>query len=167
MPYSNFTLEQVREQFQLILDETQDLFANVAEVPPSPLLTQILAEYLPLAIDINSEKARSELIIAPVLVEVRRLTQHQVSLFSGREFNVDAALGLTGFCDFILSRAREQLRFLDPLVELYPDPGLTSYYRRCCWTPGGLMPRLAAVLPSRIAWGNNVQVNVFVANQFQ
>ena len=40
------------------------------------------------------------MIIAPILVELKRLLKDQVSLFSGIEFNVDPEHELTGFCDF-------------------------------------------------------------------
>jgi hypothetical protein len=77
-----------------------------------------LTEYLPLAIAINSEKARSEFIIAPILGEIRRLAEHRISLFSGKEFNVDKDRGLSGFCDFILSCSPEQLYIAAPVVEI-------------------------------------------------
>jgi hypothetical protein len=101
MDYSHFTIAQVQADFQLTIDERQALFTNVQPVQPSSLLTNFLAEYLSLAIDINSEKARSEFVIAPVLADVRRHSNYQVSLFSGKEFNVDKAQGLTGYCDLI------------------------------------------------------------------
>jgi hypothetical protein len=53
-----------------------------------------------LAIAINTEKARSEMIITPVLLEIRRQAKGQISLFSGTEFNVDAETGLVGYCDY-------------------------------------------------------------------
>ncbi|WP_321161611.1 hypothetical protein [Lyngbya sp. CCAP 1446/10] len=56
---------------------------------------------LPLALEINSDKARSELIIAPILVEIKKRLPERMSLFSGREFNVDPARGLSGYCDFL------------------------------------------------------------------
>ena len=72
MDYSDFTIAQVQADFQLTIDERQTLFTTVQPVQPSALLTNFLAEYLSLAIDVNSEKARSELVIAPVLADVRR-----------------------------------------------------------------------------------------------
>jgi hypothetical protein len=118
MSYSEFTLAKVRDDFDLTLQEGQNLFADVVGVSPSELLTSMLSDYLPLAIAINSEKARSEFIIAPVLAEVRRLSNQQVSLFSGKEFNVDKARGLAGFCDFILSGSPEQLYITAPVIEI-------------------------------------------------
>src|SRR5262249_8767353 len=69
-----------------------------------------------LALAISTEKARSEMIIAPVLIEVRRQCEHQVSLFSGIELNVDPERGLKGVCDFLLSRSAEQLTLEAPVV---------------------------------------------------
>ena len=116
MSYSDFTLAKVQTDFGLTLTEQRDLFAKMQPVAPSELLAMTLTEYLPLAIDINSEKARSEFIIAPVLGDVRRLSSHQVALFSGKEFNVDKDRGLNGFCDFILSRSKEQLYIQSPVM---------------------------------------------------
>jgi len=66
----------------------------------------------------NSEKARSELLIMPILLEVRKQLDASFSLFSGVEFNVDEAQGLTGYCDFILSSAKEQLFIAAPVLML-------------------------------------------------
>ena len=41
-----------------------------------------------------------------------------MSLFSGREFNVDAARGLSGYCDFLISRSPEQLVIESPVIAL-------------------------------------------------
>ena len=57
-----------------------------------------LEENIPLAVSINTEKARAELLVANVLVEVRKLFDRKISFFSGVEFNVDREKSLTGFC---------------------------------------------------------------------
>jgi hypothetical protein len=116
MAYSDFTLSKAKQAFDLSLDETRSLFQTVADIQPSPLLQQALSENFLLATAINSEKARSEFLIAPILSEVRRCLQYQVSLFSGTEFNVDAAQGLVGFCDFILSASPEQYFISAPVM---------------------------------------------------
>lgn len=116
MVYSDFTLQRLKKDFGLQLDEQRDLFAEVETVASSDLLNITLQETVQLAIAINIKKARSEMIIAPVLLEVRRQAQGQVSLFSGVEFNVDEAKGLAGFCDYIISRSREQLTINAPVV---------------------------------------------------
>ncbi len=89
---------------------------EVAPVSPSDTLRAYLDETLPLAIATGSEKARSELVISPVLVELRRLLYRQISLFSGEDFTVDESLGLNGRCDFLISRSPEQLEIEAPAV---------------------------------------------------
>lgn len=64
---------------------------------------------------INTEKARSELIVAPVLMEARQKAEVSVALFSGVEFNVDEKSGLKGVCDFLLTLSSEQLAIGSPI----------------------------------------------------
>jgi hypothetical protein len=52
------------------------------------------------------------------LGEIRRLSGYQVSLFSGKEFNVDSSKGLAGYCDFILSYSKEQLYISAPVTTI-------------------------------------------------
>lgn len=116
MSYSEFTIAKVEELFHLAIAEQEDLFADIQPIEPSELLQMILKEYLSLAIDVNSEKVRSEFIIAPVLGDVRRQSNYQISLFSGKEFDVDRERGLSGYCDFILCLSKEQLYIQAPVV---------------------------------------------------
>lgn len=51
-----------------------------------------------------------------MLLEVWRQANGQVSMFSGREFNVDDEKGLVGYCDYILSRSKEQLTINAPVI---------------------------------------------------
>lgn len=119
MSYSEFTtLNKVQTEFNLILQENQDLFTQIARVKPSDYLKQTLEEYLPLAIAINTEKARSEFLIAPILAEVRRQVNYEISLFSGTEFDVDKEKGLTGYCDYIISCSKEQYFITVPVITI-------------------------------------------------
>jgi len=118
MPYSSFTLAELPKRFGLIIKEEHNLFANIAEIKPSQSLALVLQENIELATLIGTEKARSEFLIAPVLAEVRRQLNYQISLFSGSEFNVDLEQGLQGFCDFLLSGSREQLFINAPVVAI-------------------------------------------------
>lgn len=109
MSYSEFNLRKVKQVFGLTTVEGERFLPIIEPIAPSATLTDFLAESLPLAIATGSEKARSELIISPVLVEVRKILHREISLFSGAEFTVDPAVGLNGVCDFLLSRSPEQL----------------------------------------------------------
>lgn len=116
MAYSDFTLPELVRRFGLTIIEDEDLFGSAPPQQPSALLADHLTEYVPLALALNTEKARSELIIMPVLLEVRRRLERSISLFSGAEFTVAPELGLNGVCDYILSRAREQLFIRAPVM---------------------------------------------------
>ncbi len=117
MAYNNFTLEKVRDQFQIELVES----AFCADLPlavPSKFLEEILREWLPLAQRARSEKAKSELLVSPVLTEVRKQLNGSIELFSGTDFTVDRKQGLNGFCDFLISRSTAQFTIEAPVVVL-------------------------------------------------
>ncbi len=116
MSFSDFTLESVCRSFGLTIADEQDLFADVPDVAVRGLLKAILEEFVPLATSIHTEKARSEFIVAPILAEVRNLTNHRISLFSGIDLSVDADLGLTGICDFVLADSPLQLFLRSPVM---------------------------------------------------
>jgi hypothetical protein len=118
MPYSEFTLARVKKQFDLTTSEDTDIFAAVPELECSAYLAETLRYNVPLALASNSEKSRSEMIITPILIEVRKQLQSQFSLFSGIDFNVDASKSLTGFCDFIISTGSERLFVSAPVMIL-------------------------------------------------
>ena len=119
MSYSEFTtLSKVQSVFNLVIEEDRNLFAEVKGVIPSDYLQQTLKEYIPLATAINTEKSRSEFLIAPILAELRRQTNYQISLFSGTEFDVDKEKGLSGYCDYIISCSKEQYFIRVPVVAI-------------------------------------------------
>jgi hypothetical protein len=116
MPYSQFTnISKVKEAFGLKTQEGGRFIPDTERVEISATLTAYLEESLPLASS-ASEKARSEGIIYPVLLEVRRILNRQISLFSGEDFTVDEAIGLNGMCDFLLSRSPEVLEIEAPCI---------------------------------------------------
>jgi hypothetical protein len=118
MPYNKFTLRKVIEDFSLQVIEGETFIPILAPVIPSALLQETLADNLPWAIAVGSEKARSEAIISPILLEVRRQLNRQVSLFSGEDFTVDVESELSGRCDFLVSKSAEQLFIKAPAVIL-------------------------------------------------
>lgn len=115
MAFSDFTFPDVLSELGLTL-EMGDLFAGVSPVPPRPEFLATLDDGVALALDLNSEKARSEFIIAPVLQELRRMHNKRFGLFSGVELNVDDEAGLNGVCDFLISRDPITLLVRAPLL---------------------------------------------------
>ncbi|WP_242056644.1 MULTISPECIES: hypothetical protein [unclassified Nostoc] len=118
MSYSDFTLDKVRKTFGLTIADKIDLFVSVPEIETPTLLTELLRENIPLALASNTEKSRSEMIIAPILIAVRKYFDNQISLFSGIDFSVDVEKGLNGNCDFIISRSPELLIVNAPVVTI-------------------------------------------------
>lgn len=118
MPYSDFSLEKVKRTFELETSEIVDLFGDIPKLECSDLLTETLRYNVPLALASNSEKARSEMIISPILIDLRRQLKEKINLFSGIEFDVDSERGLNGICDFIISNSSEILFVSAPIITL-------------------------------------------------
>lgn len=116
MAYSDFTLTEVTKRFGLVREDSADLFSLVQDVPISTYLQETLEYNIPLATSISTEKARSELIITPVLVELLKRFKLQLSFFSGSEFTVDRNIGLSGVCDYIISKSATQLSITSPIL---------------------------------------------------
>jgi hypothetical protein len=115
MSYSDFKdLDSLKSLGITTIESVQNLIVS-SPIEPSLFLVEALKRFVPLATAINTEKARSEYIIAPILSEIAFINS-QVSLFSGRNFNVDPSRGLTGFCDFILTRNPDKLMIKTPVV---------------------------------------------------
>ena len=83
MSYSDFTLPAARAAFELEEVDTAGLFSDIEPVAPSDLLISNLDRKIPLATAIGTEKAKSEMIVADVLVELREQLDRKISLFSG------------------------------------------------------------------------------------
>ena len=116
MAYSDFTLNDLTNRFGLELDTHRDLFGHIPAVPVDPVVRTIIDRHHPIAITTNTEKSRAELLIAPVLVEVLRLTGHQISYYSGADFNVDRESRLTGEADFLFTRGPQVPEVSAPVV---------------------------------------------------
>jgi len=116
MPYNEFTVHDLTHRLGLRYAESPDLFGEAPAAAPGGVLLAVLRDNTPVALAISTEKARSELLIAPILMEARRQCGGAVSFFSGAELNVDAARGLNGYCDFVLSGSPVQTELDAPLV---------------------------------------------------
>jgi hypothetical protein len=116
MSYSEFSLTKVKQEFGLTTLEERGIFADVPELAASKLLAETLNYNQPIVLGSNSEKARSELIIAPILVDLRRQLKEQINLFSGVDFTVDDTRGLNGICDFIITKSPEILIVTAPVI---------------------------------------------------
>ena len=57
----------------------------------------------------SNDKARSEVIITPILLEVQEYLDNRISVFSGDGCNVELEVGLNSTCNFLVSQSTEQI----------------------------------------------------------
>lgn len=123
MAYTQFKkLEQLQKGFGIKTLQIEWLPLQLPDAPISAILLQYLADAK--LEPLRTEKAKSEYVIAPIIKELRRNNPNQFSSFSGFELSVDKSLGLTGFCDFLLSAEPFQADITAPifcLVEAKKD----------------------------------------------
>jgi len=72
MSYADYDLRTAVQTFGLTEGRDTDMFAAVNPLEPSEFLRIWLDEFAPLALGVNTERARSEFIIAPMLAETQR-----------------------------------------------------------------------------------------------
>lgn len=113
MTYSDYTLLQIEENFG-IKNQVISLFEEVQEVAPSAWLTNFLqiAKELP----VRSEKAKSEMIVMPILIELRNNNDKYFTIYSGDHLNVDDKL--KGECDFIISKDTHSFEVNYPIIQV-------------------------------------------------
>ncbi len=131
MAYSDFTFAKLKRNFGLEQEDTH-LFRDVAIIPfvPSQHLLDDVAEAkdMPLL----SEKAKSELLISPIVRELKRQNKH-ISIYSGYAFNIDSQSDLVGTPDFMISAKPKIVELQTPIFCLVesknriPDEG----YAQC------------------------------------
>ncbi len=126
MAYTEFSLERVVQEFSLQV-EIKSLFDKIEAQPLPELLTMSLEAGISLALRGGSEKARSEFIVAPVLLALRQISHERITIYSGATLNADPSRGLNGECDFIVAEGIALPALLSPpiltLVEAIPPEG--------------------------------------------
>jgi hypothetical protein len=116
MAYSNFTLPLVEELFGLTITTSVSLFPGVAPVPVGSAVRYTLDTFGQLALKVNTEKARSEWMIAPVLGEMWARARNTICLLSGVDFNIDKDAGLTGVVDFMVGKGPQLTYVTAPVL---------------------------------------------------
>lgn len=117
MSYSDFDLISVKKTFHLT-EETTDLFGEIEEVVLSEWLTTSLKIGVRLTQYSQSEKAKSELIVMPILIELQQINSPNIALYSGKSLDVDKEKGLNGECDFIVSKGHLAYTIQTPIIGL-------------------------------------------------
>lgn len=118
MSYSDFTIDDLKTKLGLTLVQDEELFPPLLTHPVSDETKNYIRRHTPLALAIDTEKARSEYILAPLLGELHLAYHTQLSLFSGIDFTVDKEAGLSGRCDFLIARSGDHFSLTAPVVVL-------------------------------------------------
>lgn len=118
MPYSHFSLAKVKEIFNLKELDSESLFVDITPIKSSDWLKKALEIGTNLVSSASSEKARSEFIVAPILVELRERNNNQFSIYSGERLDIDENKGLVGECDFILTKGEIKHSIQEPIFLL-------------------------------------------------
>jgi hypothetical protein len=115
MAYTDFTIDSVADGLGLDVSKLE-LFPGLRPVPVSPWLQETLERGGQQVL--ISEKARSEFVVTPILLACAEVIPGNVAIYSGQRLDVDAARGLVGECDFILSATPPLPGFRAPLVTI-------------------------------------------------
>ena len=116
MSYSSFTNLDLKREFGVQQIFRNKLFPQIPHRVASDFLKTYLEQNLGFALAQGTEKARSEWIIAPILSELRQQANAKISIFSGINFDVEIEKGLSGFCDYLISRSPYQSALEVPVV---------------------------------------------------
>ncbi len=113
MSYTDFDIRKVESELGVKV-KNRVLSWQIEFIEPINWLVEALIRGS--STSLVSEKARSEFLVAPVLLAVREINENRVQIFSGQTLNVDANLGLTGECDFILSKTEPTPILREPIM---------------------------------------------------
>ena len=98
--YSQVTFPDLRDRFGIQV-ETESFLPKITPLPLPDWLSKYLAVNKLSPALAKSEKAVSEMLIAPVLSAVKEYNADKISLFSGEPLTMTGEL--SGICDFIIA----------------------------------------------------------------
>lgn len=116
MSYSDFkTLKEIEMAFG-VRNKRQKMFQDIKVVEAGEDLKKalILAQELP----VKSEKAKSEMIIMPILLDLRDKNQKYFTIYSGDTLVADEEKGLKGECDFIIAKETGSFEVSYPIMQI-------------------------------------------------
>ena len=117
MSYRDFVFPQVCDDLGLKL-QSVPLFANITPHVLNEVIQNRIENGLAISVGMDNEKARSEFVVAPLLLEVWYESGKRFGLFSGTELNVDSTKGLNGFCDFLFAQNPLPFRVEGPILAI-------------------------------------------------
>jgi len=117
MAYRDFTLKDLEKKFG-IKHQVTELFdiSKITKMSVGEWLNRSLKYGRQLRL--NTEKAKSEAIVMPILLELKHRNNNFFTIFSGSTFKVDKERGLNGECDFILSANAKAYVIDTPVISI-------------------------------------------------
>lgn len=112
MAYGSFRrIDKVIDKFGINVKQVNLFGDDMKPVAPSPWLVTSLQKAR--RVGHVNEKERSERVVYPILSEVAEENDNQITIYSGRDLDVDASKGLNGECDFLMSLGQKPLIYID------------------------------------------------------
>ena len=115
MAFRDFSFADIKDVFKVSIVEAP-IEVSRTPLPVDEFFIQFIEHGLGIASANSTEKARSEFVIAPILVQLQRATGSAFRLFSGVEWNHDRIRGLNGYCDFLLTHGENQYLLEPPFA---------------------------------------------------
>ena len=117
MAYVDFDLKNVVKAFGLAEDDEDRISFRTSNRSNRVNSSQdLLNEFAPVALGINTEQARREYIISPILIEAKRRSRVEINVFPGAMLKVDEPRGLTGYCDYLIARSSKIYYLESPIA---------------------------------------------------
>jgi len=115
MAYSDFSLKELNTKFG-VDNKIAQLFPKLNPIEPTDWLKDMFlkASFLPL----RSEKSKSEMIVFPLLLELRNRNNNFITIYSGDNLNADESCGLKGECDFIITKDTGSYDINLPIIQV-------------------------------------------------
>lgn len=115
MAYGSFRrIDKVIDKFGIDVKQADLFNGEMKPIAPSPWLVTSLQKAR--RVGFMNEKERSERVVYPILSEVAEENDNQITIYSGRDLDVDASVGLNGECDFLMSLGQKPLVLIDTPV---------------------------------------------------
>jgi len=113
MSYSNFTFNKLKEKYGIDVGN-KDLFKSkkIENLQPSAFLSEALGDIT--IMPLNSEKAKSEILIYPIIRELKG-NNSSIRIFSGYAFNIKGQKDLNGVLDFLISAKAQTVELNSPI----------------------------------------------------
>lgn len=113
MAYSNFSLKSIKNLFGF-QEISIPLFSDdIPTIQASSWLLEAMKKAQRMGM--ISEKVRSELLVMPILLELKTINEDRFSIFSGANLDADSENGLNGECDFILTANQQIYTLSSPI----------------------------------------------------